>query len=360
MEPFVTIAGQTAPGDGILIRNAGLYIDTHDVIVRNIRVRIGASLVEEYDTQDPLHIEGEGCHDIVVDHCSFSWSIDEAVGISAGAHDITMSWSIIGWPLNQPFTKEQIGKKREHAYGVILGNHPNHVTLHHNLIANAQHRSPRIQGGTHEFSNNLVYNWGYFAGVFSRNPNVNFIANYYKAGPDSRIVPPICDKPGEIGKVYIRKNISPLRSADHLPDAFWSTCVDPEAEARAEEPFPTAPLHYTSAVNAYIDVLAGAGCRVPALDFVDYCILSDVVNGTGEIIDRPEDVGGFPEIKGGEPPKDSDNDGMPDEWETQHGLNPRNPHDGNEDGNGDGYTNLEEYLNGLAEICIQSKRNENW
>jgi hypothetical protein len=202
-------------------------------------------------------------------------------------------------------------------------------------------------------SNNLVYNWGYFSGVFSRNPNVNFIANYYKAGPNSRIVPPICDKPGEIGKVYILKNISPLRPADHLPDDFRSTCVDPESEARAEEPFPTAPLTHTSAVNAYIDVLARAGCRVPALDFVDYCILSDVVNGTGEIINRPEDVGGFPEIKGGEPAKDSDNDGMPDKWEKENGLGPADPKDGNQDRNGDGYTNIEEYLNALAEICIE-------
>jgi len=156
-EPYLAIAGQTAPGDGILIRNAGLQVDTHDVVIRHLRVRIGASRSEAYDSQDCLHIEGKGAHDIVVDHCSFSWSIDETVGVSAGAHDVTPSWNIMAEPLERPFSAAEIGEERKHAYAVTLGGHPDRVTLHHNLVAHAEHRNPRIQGGLHEFSSSFVY-----------------------------------------------------------------------------------------------------------------------------------------------------------------------------------------------------------
>jgi len=344
-EPYITIAGQAAPGGGILLRDAGLYVSTHDVIVRYLRVRIGASTVEKYDTQDCLHIgDGEGVHDVIVDHCSLSWSIDEVGGAVSHSHEITIQWCIFAEPLNEPL---QVGKKREHAYCMMLGNYPNHVSVHHNLLAHSEHRNPRIQGGTHDFVNNVVYNWGYFSGVFSRYPNVNFVGNYYKPGPESRNCLPIVEKEKDMGRIYVRGNRSPFRLADGLMEWYLTVNAPPDSH-RALEPFPVVPVKTTDAETAYDDVLAGVGARLPRLDAVDRRILKDVVDGTGKIIDRPEEVGGYPVIESGVPPQDSDNDGMPDEWEKCHGLDPENAKDAHLDHDGNGYSNIEDYLNELG------------
>lgn len=345
--PWCTIAGQTAPGDGILIRDAGLYIETHDVIVRNLRVRIGRSDVEKYDTQDALHIEGPGAHDIVIDHCSFSWSIDEVVGVSAGAHDVTISWCIIAEPLDQPFSEEEIGKKRSHAYAVMLGGTPDRVSFHHNLVLHSAHRNPRVQGGLHDIRNNVIYNWGYFTAVFSRDPRVNFVGNCYKPGPESRIVAPVSDRPGSMGRIYVSGNLSPLE-ADAKSDDWDSVCVGEEEEHRAERPFPVPAVTTTPARVAFREVLAGAGARCPRLDPVDRRLLDDVRNGTGQVIDLPEEVGGFPELDPGTAPPDTDADGLPDAWEAAHALAPGSA----ESATGQAPTSLERYLDARLQDCL--------
>ncbi len=344
--PYVTIAGQTAPGGGILLREAGLYVSTHDAIIRHLRIRIGASTVEKYDTQDCLHIgDGPEVCNVIVDHCSFSWSIDEIASVVSQAHDVTLQWCIIAEALREPL---KLDKKRHHAYCLMLGNYPDRVSVHHNLLAHCDHRNPRIQGGTHDFVNNLVYNWGYFTAVFSRDPNVNFVGNYYKPGPESRLCLPLEEKPDDMGRVYVRGNRSVQRPSDDLPE--WEKTVGvPAQERRALDPFPVVPVTTAAAEDAYEQVLVHAGARCPSLDGVDRRILSDVHNGTGRVIDRPEEVGGFPEISAGKPPRDSDSDGIPDSWEARRGLDPRDSSDGSEDRDGDGYTNVEEYLNELAE-----------
>ena len=349
-EPYITIAGQTAPGGGILLRDAGLYVSTHDVILRHLRVRIGASTVEKYDTQDCLHVgDGEQVHDVIVDHCSFSWSIDEVAGVVSGAHDVTFQWCIFAEPLDEPM---KLHKKRSHAYCLMLGNTPNRVSVHHNLLTHSAHRNPRIQGGRHDFVNNVVYNWGYFTAVFSRNPEVNFVGNYYKPGPESRRCLPLEEKPGDLGKVYVKGNRSLQRPSDDLPEWGLTVGVDPNTH-RVWEPFEVVPVRTTDADTAYRDVLAQAGARMPKLDAVDKRILNEVKIGTGKIIHRPEEVGGFPEIANGRPPKDTDQDGMPDEWETRHGLHPTDGTDHRQDRDSDGYTNLEEFLNELAQVNLR-------
>jgi len=345
-ESYLTIAGQTAPGGGILLRDAGLYVSTHDVIIRYLRVRLGASTVEKYDTQDCLHVgDGAGVHDVIVDHCSFSWSIDEIASVVSGAHDVTLQWCIIGEALREPL---KLDKKRHHAYCLMLGNYPNNVSVHHNLLAHCDHRNPRIQGGTHDFVNNVVYNWGYFTAVFSRDPNVNFVGNYYKPGPESRVCLPLEEKPDDMGRVYVRGNRSRQRPTDNL--AEWEFTVGvPEEGHRAIEPFDVAAVTTTTAEVAYRQILACVGARFPSLDAVDRRILGDVRNGTGRVIDRPEEVGGFPHIAKGVPPEDSDRDGMPDGWEVDHGLNPNDASDSKKDRDGDGYTNVEEYVNTVGD-----------
>ncbi len=346
-EPFVTIAGQTAPGSGILLRDAGFYIQTHDVVVRFIRSRVGPSMVEEYDTQDSLQISGEDVHDIVVDHCSFSWSIDECVGIRVPAHDVTFSWNIVSEALRQPFTKEQIGKDRSHSMSLILSGGPTRCSLHHNLLALCNSRNPRIQGGRHGFINNVVYGWGWLTGTFSRSPEVNFIANYYKPGPGSKSLKAICEQPGEMGRIFLKGNRSPDHPLDSLPE--WDSIVNaPAAEHQAFEPFEMPEVTTTSAEEAYEAVLRGAGAVLPARDPVDRRIVRNVRLSMGEKIDRPDQVGGYPEMISGPAPHDRDHDGMPDDWETAQGFNPLDAADGPADVDGDGYTNLEEFLESLV------------
>lgn len=347
-KPFVTIAGQTAPGGGILLRDAGFYIETHDVVLRFIRSRVGPSLAEDYDTQDSLQISGLDAHDIMVDHCSFSWSIDECVGIRAPAHDVTFSWNIVSEALRQPFTEEQIGKDRSHSMALILSGGPTRCSLHHNLLALSNSRNPRIQGGRHAFINNVVYGWGWLTGTFSRDPDVNFIGNYYKPGPGSQAIKAICERPGEMGKIYVKGNRSPTRPHDGL--AEWEPIVNaPEAQHQATGPFEMPPVTTTWAEEAYAAVLRFAGAVLPARDPVDARVVRSVRLSMGEKIDRPEEVGGYPEMASCPAPRDSDHDGMPDDWETAHGFNSADADDAIGDADGDGYTNLEEYLQALVD-----------
>ncbi|MDM8006481.1 MAG: glycosyl hydrolase family 28 protein [Phycisphaerae bacterium] len=347
-EPFVTIAGQTAPGSGILLRDAGFYIQTHDVVVRFVRSRVGPSLVEPYDTQDSLQISGQDAHDIVIDHCSFSWSIDECVGIRAPAHDVTFSWNIVSEALRQPFTKEQIGKDRSHSMALILSGGPTRCSLHHNLLALCNSRNPRIQGGRHAFINNVVYGWGWLTGTFSRDPEVNFIGNYYKPGPGSQTLKAICEQPGQMGRIHVRGNRSPDRPDDAMPE--WEPTVNASAdEHQAVEAFETASVTAISADEAYAAVLRSVGAALPARDAVDARIVRNVRLSMGEKIDRPEQVGGYPEVVSGPAPRDTDHDGMPDDWEMAHGFGLTDAGDAIGDADGDGYTNLEEYLQSLVD-----------
>lgn len=354
-EPFITIAGQTAPGSGITLRDAGLYIQTHDVVVRFIRSRLGPSLVEPFNTQDAVQISGEGnLSHIVVDHCSFSWSIDECIGVRPPAHDVTLSYNIFAEAQRQPFTREQIGKDRSHSMALILSGGPTRCSLHHNLLVHCNSRNPRIQGGRHAFVNNIIYDWGFLTGTFSREPEVNFIGNTYRRGPSSRMIKAICENPDQLGHIYVRGNRSYERPDDTLPE--WESIVAaPEAEHRVMEPFETAPLTITTAEEAYDVVLRHAGAALPIRDAVDTRIIRDVRLGMGDKIDRPEDVGGYPPVIPGESPRDSDHDGIPDDWETAQGFDPHNAADGAADADGDGYTNLEGYLDYLVQEGLRAR-----
>jgi pectate lyase len=353
-EPFVTIAGQTAPGSGILLRDACLFIQTHDVVVRFIRSRVGASLVEGFNTQNAVQVEGDDAFNIVVDHCSFSWSIDECVGVRIPVHDTTFSWNLVGEGLRQPFTKEQIGKDRSHSMAWIMSGGPTRCTMHHNLLALCNSRNPRIQGGRHAFINNVIYGWGSLTGMFSRNPEVNFIGNFYKPGPFSRAIKAICDKPEDLGQVYVRGNRSPDRPNNSLPE--WELTVNaPSAGHEVKQPFEMAPIRMTSAEEAYDAVLCEAGAILPARDPVDRRIVRYARLSMGRIIDRPDEAGGYPEMVSGPVPADSDHDGMPDDWEVAEGFDPHDAADGAGDADHDGYTNLEQYLESLVQEGLTSR-----
>lgn len=353
----ITIAGQTAPGDGICLKNHALAIAADHVIVRYIRCRPGDNAGAE---SDALSISSG--RDIILDHCSASWSVDETLSASTSGQlgNVTVQWCVISESLN-----DSSHHKGAHGYGsLIRGGWGNGYTFHHNLYAHHHARLPRPgnyndrsrdpDGFIFDFRNNVVYNWaGTSAGYNADGSNgtssitkMNFVGNYYKAGINSR---------GNLAFSESTLSARAYFSANSMngdcPDDPWSLVsfskFSPEdvKAYKQSSPIPVPPVKTDDAITAYERVLAGAGAVLPERDAVDTRIVNEVRNGTGKIIDDEEQVGGWPELKSIEPLQDSDRDGMPDEWEKRHGFNAHDPADRNGDADGDGYTNLEEYLN---------------
>ncbi|MDR2840549.1 MAG: polysaccharide lyase [Paludibacter sp.] len=390
--PYLTIAGQTAPGDGICIAGETVWCNTHDVVIRHVRFRRGETWVGRRDDA----FGGNPVGNIMIDHVSTSWGLDENISfyrhmfdpedgskeLKLGTVNVTIQNSISSQTLDT----------YNHSFGSTLGGE--NATFMRNLWANNAGRNPSIGwNGVFHFVNNIVYNWvhrtadgGDYTALY------NFINNYYKPGPatpkDSpvghRIVKPESGRSklgySVFGRVYANGNIVegfPAITADN-----WAGGVqvgnqrDTEGyteKMRWNEPFPMDnPFPIMSAQDAYNFVLDNVGANFPKRDIVDEHIIKQV--RTGEVyydkaadkIDfyqfqhrrLPKDsykqgiitdirqVGGYPEYKG-TPVKDSDNDGMPDAWEKKYGLNPNDASDAVKDLNGDGYTNIEKYINGI-------------
>jgi hypothetical protein len=357
-QPFATIAGQTAPGDGICLKNAGLVIATHDVLVQHLRVRPGSEgKGVDPDDNDALTLLGlhgkvtDGAWNVVIDHVSASWSEDEAVSTWFGAHDITFSWCIVSEALNR-----SRHHKGGHSAGLLIGDGSDRVTVQHTLLAHNGFRNPLIsKGGTHDIVNNVIYDWGNLgAEVFDEASNsfVNWTGNWFRHGPSTEpgLFEIIINSSG-LPQLFVEGNRGPHRTHETndewaLVSYKWDQQTAP-ARYRSKKRFATWPVTATSAEEAMRKVLAEAGATLPKRDAVDARIAAEVRNGTGKIIDNVSEVGGHPKFASGNAPADSDHDGLPDDWETQHGLDPHNAADGAA-ANSDGYTNLEAYLHSLT------------
>lgn len=340
----ITIAGQTAPGDGIAIKGR-LGIKADDVVVRYIRVR--------GEAKDDA-VGSRGHKNIMIDHLSASWSSDEILSIYQ-CQNYTIQWSMVTEACSEG-----------HKFGGIWGG--NHSSHHHNLLAHNASRNPRWASGCQnvDYRNNVVYNWGknstYGAeaneprGGSSHFSNVNMVANYYKAGPatspniTNRIADPSTRKgEADAGKWWLADNYvvgHPEVTADN-----WKGFSKPDPYFRLEKAWPAMPINQQTAEEAYKSVLETVGCSMPRRDSVDTRIIEEVRKGTfthGDkgLITVPADVGGCPKLEGGPAPADSDEDGMPDDWEKKHGFDPANGSDASPDQDKDGYPNIEEYLNG--------------
>jgi hypothetical protein len=355
----ITIAGQSAPGDGICLKNYGLSIAADHVIVRYLRCRPANNAGGEPDA-----ISISRGRDIIVDHCSASWSVDETLSASSsgGLGNVTVQWCIISESLNK-----STHHKGAHGYGALIrGGWGDGYTYHHNLFAHHKARLPRPgnyndrsedpKGFIFDFRNNVIYNWGgSTAGYNADGSNgvssitkMNFVGNYYKRGVNSS---------GDLAFSESTRSARAWFSGNCMngdyPAEPWSLVTFSKFSPRdiqayiQTEPIRVPPVKTDDAVTAYKRVLAGAGAVLPKRDAVDRRVVADVRNGSGRIIDDEADVGGWPELKSTEPPKDTDRDGMPDEWERRHGLDVRDAADRNADADGDGYTNLEEYLNSI-------------
>ncbi len=360
----LTIAGQTAPGDGICIANHTVECKASNVIVRYLRFRLGDLTKEANDS-----FWGREQKNIIIDHCSFSWAIDEN-GSWYDNTNFTMQWCIYSESLYHSFHP-----KGDHGYGGIWGGIG--ATFHHNLIADNSSRNPRFNGAryisTHatelvDFRNNVIFNWGFNSAYGGESGNQNIINNYYKPGPATsssktdRIVNPSDPlNPGTgYSKWYVAGNYvegNSTVSADN-----WNGGVQPEDapldSIKLNNPLPAAPVVTQSAQDAYNSVLQNAGANFPARDSADLRVVNEVKTGYAPfgatynggkkgIIDSQKDVGGWPVLKSLPAPLDSDHDGMPDDWEIARGLNPNDSTDSHKTAP-DGYTYIEDYINGLV------------
>lgn len=361
VEGALTIAGQSAPGDGICIAGAPVLIKTSNVIIRFLRFRMGDGYTNP-DGGDALSCDG-GRKNILLDHCSFSWSTDECVSCY-GNTSFTLQWCIA----SEALRKSQ-HYKGNHSYGGIWGG--TDASFHHNLLAHHDSRNPRFDHdyvdakchGPVDFVNNVVYNWGshpaYGGEGYTEARKINMVNNYYKYGPStdkkSRLVEPTvsceyCEPKGTLipGRFFLSGNYM-FGSAEVTADNWKGssqTGAAVKAEARWTDGLTALTLEET-ALQAYESVLTKAGASLRR-DAVDTRVVNDVRNGTGKIINSQVDVGGWP-VYSGTPAADADNDGIPDTWETEHGLNPNEFADAKATTLAAPYTNLEVYLNALVE-----------
>ncbi|WPR74027.1 pectate lyase [Algoriphagus sp. NG3] len=373
----ITIAGQSAPGDGISIRDYPVVINADNVIIRYLRFRMGDEGKQEADA-----LEARFRKDIIIDHCSMSWSTDETATFYAN-ENTTFQWNIVSESL-----KNSVHEKGSHGYGGIWGGKK--ASFHHNLLAHHDSRNPRLgeEAGKAfaltdlvDMRNNVIYNWGSNSAYGGEAMNVNIVNNYYKPGPAS----PTGSKRNRIvsidknkiegtevydiwGKFYVDGNVvegSSQTSQDNwtygVLNQFHSSYGEvPQAAIegiRLATPHPIEDNTKTHSGEEALElVLANAGSSLKR-DEVDLRIIDDVRENsysfegsrgsTNGIIDTQADVGGWPELTAGTPVIDSDKDGIPDEWEIANGLDPNLASDGAKIKAGTPYTYLEIYLNSL-------------
>lgn len=352
----LTIAGQTAPGDGITLRDYPVQIDADNVIVRFLRFRLG----DETATEDDA-IWGRGRKNIIIDHCSMSWSTDECASFYNN-ENFTMQWCLIAESLN-----ESVHDKGAHGYGGLWGGY--NATFHNNLLAHHKSRNPRFYGVRDgivreraEMINNVIYNWGDNSAYGGEGGEYNIINNYYKAGPatqkhHSRIFEAY--KVTDYGRLYVDGN---------FVDGYTSVTNDNwlgidlksggnKLELKVESPYEISTVAIVSAQDAYENVLEHAGMSMMR-DGIDARIVEEVRSGTATyggswgaglgLIDTQATVGGWPEYSSMDAPLDTDGDGIPDAWEIAKGLDPEDAGDGNKYSLSGEYTNLEVYINELV------------
>lgn len=373
-----TIAGQTAPGDGICLADNSVSLAGNNIIVRYIRFRMG----DKYQ-RDGM-VDGNGGDDafsasrrthIIIDHCSMSWSTDEAFSVYAG-DSTTLQWNIISEPLDYSYHFEKGDKDYEHhGFGGIWGGA--HLSAHHNLFAHCNNRNPRFNGirttpeENVDYRNNVIYDWGGNSIYAGEGGNYNIVNNYFKYGSSTKknakykiVSPGKWEKPViPYGKFYVNGNY--VDGADDVTGNNWLGVVmgNNGTEADKKESLVSAamnaiPVITQPAREAYQSVLEKAGASYKR-DTLDQRIVNDVKNRTGRLIDvqggyphgtaYESTINAWPALQSLPAPADTDHDGMPDGWERKKGLSPEDAGDAPGYKLDMQYTNIEMYINGLTD-----------
>jgi len=396
--PYITIEGQTAPGDGVCVAGESFWVNTHDVIIRYMRFRRGETNVGRRDDA----LGGDPVGNIIVDHTSTSWGLDENFSMyrhmfDPGAGMIAEKLGTVNITIQNCIYAEALDYWN-HSFGSTTGGE--NSTLIRNMWADNTGRNPSVGwNGIYTFVNNVVFNWHHRSmdgGDYTT--NFNIINNYFKPGPVTpkdepvghRILKPESGrsklKEKFFGRVYASGNI--MEGYPEVTKDPWKGGIQIEEDGgkelpdagkykdymKSDEAFPMAPVTIMSAEEAYKFVVNNAGATLPHRDAVDLRIAEQVRTGKITykemktdtdfqfkvrklpkdsyklgIITAPWQVGGYPDYKG-TPYKDSDNDGIPDSWEIAHGLNPHDASDAAKPAkNGGGYSNIEVYLNTVAD-----------
>ena len=372
----LTIAGQTAPGDGICLKNQSFILNgasakgNHgNIIIRFIRSRPGGT-----DKKGLYGFDMENCHDVIIDHCSFSWANEECAAMY-DTKNTTVQWCIVSEGLYEA------GHQKGHrSYGGVWGGQ--YASYHHNLIAHQNSRAVRFNGArAHDtmaiidYRNNVIYNWGNTNACYGGEVNiaggvsqVNLVNNYYKPGPATAQIELkfvhasyAAGAAKGTGEWYLAGNVME-ESKSLTKKNFKGLDLAEEGypkKAEANNAFPiAAAIPEQTAAAAFEAVLKYGGTVLPKRDATDERVINETrtgkasgkgVFGKAGIIDSPEAVGGWATYQSLPAPVDTDEDGMPDEWEKKNGLNAADANDGNIVGT-DGFTMLEKYLNELAII----------
>jgi Secretion system C-terminal sorting domain len=389
-----TIAGQSAPGNGICIADYNVSLGGNNIIVRYLRFRLGdknqlkttptacgVPVTPFTATCMPLNgsggddaFSGTGRKNIIIDHCTMSWSNDEACSIYSG-DSTTIQWCMMSEPLNFSYHFEtgDIDFER-HGYGGIWGGKT--ASFHHNLFAHCQGRACRFDGSRNlgtgsvaglencDFSNNVLYNWGAYNVNGGEGGNYNIQNNYYKYGSNSSnkkmIINPYATAPLPWGKYYVNGNFVD-GSASNTNNNWLGVVVNggslsDTATIKVATPFAVGNLNLQPAIDAYNDVIASVGASLPYRDTLDQRIINNVKNRTGKLIDCQGNYphgtaynltnAAWPTLLSGTAPTDTDADGMPNWWETRSLLNPSIATDRNTIAS-NGYTNIENYLDSI-------------
>ncbi|MDI9420014.1 MAG: hypothetical protein QM399_07595 [Bacillota bacterium] len=326
----ITIAGQTATGDGITVGDYPTLIGGSNSIVRYIRFRLGDR--RGLTSSDALNID-RNISNVILDHCSVSWGTDEVFS-SYDNSNITVQYCLFGEGLNW----------LNHSAVGLWGPR---ATYHHNLIYSNKTRHPKLAylGDIVDFNNNVIYNWRERNVYTGSQGRINFIGNYFRPGPETQSHRGTLVLPeGDDVRIYITGNV--MEGNPTVTDDNWRGVTG--SARRMDQPYASSPMTIHSAEEAFQIVLEHAGASLPRRDAVDARVISDVINGTGKVILRQSEVGGYPIMNSVLAPVDTDWDGMPDMWEIYNGLDPYDPEDRNLDRDDDGYTNLEEYLNAIV------------
>ena len=353
--PFLTIAGETAPGGGIAVRNGAqarpsIEIQTHDVIIRHLRLRPGPHTVEAC-CSGAIGLYSKAAQNVMLDHISASWGSDETVD-SEDATNFTWQWGIT----SEPLLRGGPGKKNR-ARNMLFTKGGN-ISVHHSLFAMGKFRNPQIKSSNPDavasVVNNVLYSprWEYvvtFGDEWSAT-RANVVGNY-KIGGKNDVNDHLVHLFIESGKghaIYLKDNYDEPYRTD---PAQGENLVVAEDQRRfiVETPFGAPAIRTSSPQQAYEEVLANAGATKPERDMVDKRTIDLVKERRGKLLrNDPLEVGGWPELASGTPYPDADMDGIADDWEQSNGMDPANAGDGQEDRDEDGWTNLEEFLHFMA------------